>query len=105
MTRTHKGRLVASSFAMTLLLVALFVMISSVAFIVLEADHECAGEHCPGCCRLDACKEALGHLFTGTVMNGSSAELVQASPLCRNPREVVDRAWTTLVTLKVKLSN
>ena len=34
-------------------------MLSSVAFIAAEADHECSGEDCAVCCAISACVNIL----------------------------------------------
>lgn len=79
------------------------VMLSSLAFIVLEAEHDCTGEDCPVCGQLAVCENALklglvsavfiSACLAGTVFS-SLARLAAGIRLCLTP-----------VALKVKLSN
>ncbi len=49
---TKRSRRFAGLLAVALGIVLLF----SVGFIVIQSDHNCAGEDCPVCCRLDLCQ-------------------------------------------------
>ncbi|MCR4819046.1 MAG: hypothetical protein K5841_08840 [Fretibacterium sp.] len=80
-----------------------FVILSSLFFIVLEADHDCTGEHCPVCHQINICERALKSGFAVAVLVApvllgvifpSAAPVASAVCLCLTP-----------VTLKVKLSD
>lgn len=45
--------------AILLAAAVLFVMLSSVLFIAIEADHDCAGDDCPICCQISVCEHTL----------------------------------------------
>jgi len=47
------------------ILISLAVL-SSAAYIALEADHDCVGEECLICSRMEACVDLLRTVFTGT---------------------------------------
>ncbi len=84
--------------------VAVLVVLSSSAFILSHADHDCSGEDCPICEQLYACTQNLKNLaaalaaaaavitlvvFLRTVLRYAQADCIQNTP----------------VHLKVKLSN
>ena len=89
--------------ACILTLVFVLAMLSSMAFIVLEAEHDCTGEDCPVCYQLSVCEHTLklglaAAVLTGTLLIGLilpfAARFASGVRLCLTP-----------VTLKVKLSN
>jgi hypothetical protein len=94
-----KKRLAAC--ALTLLFV--FITLSSVAFIILEAEHDCTGEDCPVCYQLSVCEHTLKFGLATAVLTAAwiigvilpfAARFTYSVCLCLTP-----------VTLKVKLSN
>lgn len=84
--------------------VALFVVLYSNIYIVVEADHECVGDNCPICCQINACQNTLKHLDLGVHTAATAAVFVYM--ICSG---VSISAYFiqhyTLVSLKVKLSN
>ncbi|MCR5347606.1 MAG: hypothetical protein K6E38_07500 [Fretibacterium sp.] len=95
----EKKRLGAGVLAALFVLVALF----SVAFIAVEAEHDCTGEDCPICRQMAVCANALKF---GLVL----AVFVPAGPVAAAGSFAVRLAdavclCLTLITLKVKLSN
>ena len=88
-----------------LLAVALaFVMLSSVAYIAAESDHDCTGVDCAICHQLQACENLLRSMgLTGAAVVPAAAVgyvLCRAIRLCRETSHTF-----TLVSLKVKLSD
>lgn len=81
-----------------------FLMVSSIAYITAEADHDCIGEHCPICQQIEACENTLKQLSFGVIVAALVAALTYT--LCSTVAHVtVERPDCTLVSLKVKLSN
>lgn len=81
-----------------------FVLLSSLAFIVLEADHDCAGEGCQICCCIENCENLLRQL-TGalTVSFGIVAAIYALGIVCSELAKEITAC--TPITLKVKLSD
>lgn len=81
-----------------------FVMLGSIFYIAVEANHDCTGHDCPICEQISACKNFLKTLCTAVGVAGTYAALIFV--LCSIPvcweKIVFPR---TLVTLKVKLLN
>lgn len=97
---TKKNRVLAVVLAAAFL----FVMLSSVLFIALEADHDCIGESCSICCRLSACENTLKSVGQAVfVLILAALTLQPALLLFSCAKEHFCRA--SLITLKVKLSN
>ena len=88
-----------------LAVVLAFVMLSSVAYIAAESDHECTGVDCCAIChQINVCE----NLLKSIELAGSAAATVAAILyiLCRIIPSCTEVARTfTLVSLKVKLSN
>ena len=87
-----------------LAVVLAFVMLSSVAYIAAESDHDCTGVDCAICHQINACE----NLLRG--MGLADAAVVAAAAvgyvLCRIIPSCTEVARTfTLVSLKVKLSD
>lgn len=85
------------------LLLAL-VMLLSVLYIALEADHDCCGEDCAICALLRACEDLLRNLLAAALLLSAvrcfcALFRTAAEPCCRPERPL------TLISLKVKLSN
>lgn len=90
--------------AMLLAALLAAVMLFSVFFIVLEADHDCAGEDCAVCAVLSVCEE----LLTGRSAAASCiAAAVLAAVVTRSAARLcaVGTGSVTPVSLKVKLSD
>lgn len=49
------------------ILISLAVL-SSAAYIAIEADHDCAGEECLICSRMEACVDLLKSVFTAAAV-------------------------------------
>ena len=80
------------------------VMLSSVAYIAAEADHDCSGEDCAICRQISTCENLLRSLGFG----GAAAAVTTAFTytLCKAVLPCTETNGTlTLVSLKVKLSN
>lgn len=54
--------------AAVLALLVAFLMLFSVLFIALEADHDCCGEGCAVCTQIRACEDLLRNLMTASVL-------------------------------------
>lgn len=95
-----KKRIVAVFLAVT----ALFVMLCSALFIAAEADHDCVGNNCPICCRINACRDALKNLSLAVCASAVAAVFTYTVYKCVSACSKLVRAYT-LVILKVKLSD
>ena len=83
-----------------LAVVLAFVMLSSVAYIAAESDHECTGVDCAICHQINVCENLLKSIG----LAGSAAAILYI--LCRIIPSCIEVARTfTLVSLKVKLSD
>ena len=90
--------------AMLLACVLTAVMLFSVFFIALEADHDCSGEDCVICAVLSVCEQAL-HRLMGFGQTAASALLVSAAAAFVWAGVAHFSRCRTLITLKVKLSD
>ena len=73
-----------------LALLAAFMLLFSVLYIALEADHDCCGEDCAICAQLRACEDLLRDLGL-TVEPFSQAEVaVRSVPLTLGQNETAD---------------
>lgn len=89
-----------------IILTVLFALsvIFTFSFICANADHDCVGEDCPVCAEIQSCED-----FLKTVAATASVA-VAAIVVCKEGIVALpffyDRAYnTSLITLKVKLSN
>ena len=90
--------------ASVLALLVAFIMLFSVLFIALEADHDCCGEGCAVCAQIQVCEDLLRNLIT------AAALVVAAWCLYALIRVFADTNCCsvhphTLIVLKVKLSD
>ena len=87
-----------------LAVVLAFVMLSSVAYIATEADHDCTGVDCAICHQISTCENLLKSLgFAGAAAAITAAFIYT---LCKAVLPCTETNGTlTLVSLKVKLSN
>ena len=87
-----------------LAVVLAFVMLSSVAYIAAEADHDCTGVDCAICHQINACENLLKNI--GLAGFAAAAAAVLLYVLCRIISSCTEVIHTfTLVSLKVKLSD
>ena len=80
------------------------VMLSSAAYIAVEADHDCSGEDCAICHQISTCENLLKSLgFAGATAAITAAFIYTLCKVILPCTETIDTP--TLVSLKVKLSN
>ena len=87
-----------------LAVVLAFVMLSSVAYIAAESDHDCTGVDCAICHQINVCENLLKSIG----LAGSAAAITAAFTytMCKAILPCTEMIGTlTLVSLKVKLSN
>ena len=88
---------------LTALLLAL-VMILSISFIALNADHDCCGEDCRICAQIRACEELLHDLLPAAA--GLLAAWIVSNPgIASSTEPAAFSRPHTLITLRVKLSD
>ena len=97
----NKGKRI---FAVAVALLLAAVLISSAAFIVANADHDCCGEQCAVCAGIVTCVRTFGLAAKSLAVMAFIAVAV-----CRAAREIIfftgrEKADTP-VTFKVKLLN
>ena len=90
--------------ASVLVLLVACIMIFSVLFIALEADHNCCGEGCAVCAQIQVCEDLFRNLIT------AAALVVAAWCFYALIRVFADADCCsvhphTLIVLKVKLSD
>lgn len=96
----NKPKCLASALAVLLALVMLF----SVLYIALEADHDCCGEDCLVCAQLRACEDLLRNLLlTAALLSAAVCFCALSRVIARAASRFV--ACHSLIALKVKLSN
>ena len=87
-----------------LVVVLAFVMLSSVAYIAAESDHDCTGGDCAICHQIGVCENLLKSLGLAGAAAAISAAFTYT--MCRAVLPCTEMIGTlTLVSLKVKLSN
>ena len=87
-----------------LAVVLAFVMLSSVAYIAAESDHDCTGVDCPICHQINICENLLKSI--GLAGSAAAAAAAIRYVLCRILSSCTEAACAfTLVSLKVKLSD
>ena len=90
--------------ASVLVLLVAFLMLFSVLFIALEADHDCCGDGCAVCAQIQVCEDLLQSLTTASVLAAAAwchymLSRVFADTDCCSVHP------HTLIALKVKLSD
>ena len=80
------------------------VMLSSLAFIVLEAEHDCTGEDCPVCAMIAICRNTLKTVLIALLLVLSSLTSRSAGRAFVSSSALFDPEETP-VSLKVKLLN
>lgn len=80
------------------------ILIFSVCFIALEADHDCHGDDCVICAQICACMEALrqGVLLLALLL---TAGRILLSAAAAGMETAAEAPRFSLVSLKVKLSD
>ena len=96
--------IVSKRFASVIALLVAFIMLFSVLFVALEADHDCCGEDCNICAQIQVCEDLLRNLLM------TMAVLIAAWSFCALifsvAAEDIGLVYPhTLITLKVKLSD
>ncbi len=91
-------------FAAVLALLVAFLMLFSVLFIALEADHDCCGEGCAVCAQIRACEDLLRNLTTASVLAAAVWCLYTQCRVFADADRCAFRPHT-LIDLKVKLSD
>ena len=97
---TNKRRII--SFLMILLIV--FVLVSSFWFILHETHHDCSGEDCPVCAMIAVCKNTLKSVFAALTLV-LSALAASSAGRSAGASTVLCVRDETPVSLKVKLLN
>ena len=90
------------------LVVCLFLALSvlcSVAYLFIEAVHDCHGHGCPICAQMDECVKTLAGFAVGVAGAYFYAARYVGAACASAQRKSLRRENVTLVALKVKLSN
>lgn len=90
--------------ASVLVLLVAFIMLFSVLYIALEAEHDCCGEGCAICAQIRVCEDLLRDLMTTAALVSAAWCLYALSRVFAD----ADRCPAhphTLILLKVKLSD
>ncbi len=90
-------------FALLLALAVCFITLFSSFYIAAEADHDCIGESCPLCYQISVCENTLKSLGYGAAVISAAALTCSFAILSGQPKTHLRES--TLITLKVKLSN
>lgn len=87
-----------------LIIVTLFLMISSILFIAIEADHDCKGEDCPICYQIAVCEKTYKFIcsatFFLTIVEIIYNLVIEFQCFIKEQKHNI-----SLITLKTKLSN
>lgn len=90
--------------AFLLALAACFIVLFSGLYIAAETNHDCIGEDCPVCYQISVCENTLETLGYAVVAILAAAGLTFVVAECpAQPKTSLGSS--TLITLKVKLSN
>ena len=90
--------------ASVLVLLVAFLMLFSVLFIALEADHDCCGDGCAVCAQIQVCEDLLRSLTTVGVLTAAAWCLYTLSRVFADT-DCCSVHPHTLIALKVKLSD
>lgn len=90
--------------ASVLVLLVAFLMLFSVLFIALEADHDCCGDGCAVCAQIQVCEDLLRSLTTVCVLATAAWCLYTLSRVFADT-DCCSVHPHTLIALKVKLSD
>lgn len=82
----------------------IFAVLFSALFIIIESEHDCSHHDCPICHHMEACEGTLKQLSFYVL---TAALIVLSVYSIILPTRAALRAYeqSTLITLKVKLSN
>lgn len=89
--------------ALVLAVFVVLIMGSFSAFLITEAEHDCAGDHCLVCCQLTLCRQLLRGLGAGIWALSAAISAIWAYSACLRLRRHFCRA-ASLVSLNVRLS-
>ena len=98
---SKKSRFLAAVVASALI----FAMLFSACFIVAEADHDCSGDDCQICRQISICVDSLKSLCYSILLAVSLAVFARYPAVSMQLFSRKKPARTTLVSLKVKLSD
>ncbi len=79
-------------------------MLSSAAFIAVEADHDCTGENCAVCCAISFCVNTFKSIAASFIAAALFALVFTGFRMSTNLRGV-SGSFDTPVNLKTKLLN
>lgn len=97
---TKKYRFLTSA----MVVIIMIAMLSSAAFIVIEADHDCLAEDCVICHQISICENILKSFGSVTAVAVLAAVMIYTlHRMNQSCAELV--STTTLVSLKVELLN
>jgi len=82
----------------------LFAVLFAILFVVLEAGHECCGDGCEVCARIQICLDLLRKLVPYILPGALTAAFCTAAGALPDPVSLFF-SKTSPVSLKVKLSN
>lgn len=91
-------------FSMLMAGIIAFALLFSVAFITVEANHDCSGDNCPICQQINTCQNILDGIALAGAAAGFVAALLHILYKLILPY-TEDIPKITLVSLKVKLLN
>ncbi len=97
---TKKTRVIA----LVLALAVAAVIVCCSSFLILKAEHDCAGSCCMRCCQLLACENMLGGVSLAAAVFALVFAAVCARLVCPALR-IADARTASLVGLKVKISD
>ena len=100
MLKSNTRNIIAFIITLGLCLVVLW----SSMFIVIEAEHDCSGEDCPVCLCIAVCGSLLRLLSLPREVSSAWFSALILSALTLIP-SLLPRNYSTLITLKVKLSD
>ena len=90
--------------AIIISLTIVFVTVFSLAFIIAEADHDCAGEGCPICQSVGTAEDSLKKISSSVLL--AAVSFAALFVIVKYKKFVIGRVATTNpVLLKVKLSD
>ena len=87
-----------------LAVILFFAMLSSIAYIAVESDHDCTGVDCAICHQINACENLLKSIGLAGSAAATTAAILYI--LCSIIPSCTENACAfTLVSLKVKLTD
>ncbi|MCD7797397.1 MAG: hypothetical protein LUG95_07345 [Clostridiales bacterium] len=89
--------------AMLVSLIYIFILLFSITFVAIEADHECFEDNCPVCCQISICNNILKNVSSVSAVALAVLTLIFTALLIICAERHI--AGDTLVMLKIKLSD